>query len=141
MQRLNEMGYSYSTSKQLGPNQFKFDRVCPKFISLRPAVRSELITSTLLSENIIVLQVKKYIYSNINRLLKQFIEFVQEREFCLGAAALCRALRNAQLQGDIVQTHGTSPKAAGYLASQLRDWGTEQGHLLVFGAGDRFEFN
>lgn len=69
VQRLNEMGYSYSTSRQLGQNQFKFDRVCPKFISLRPAIRSDLIRSSLLSESIIVLQVEriKILIDNILR--------------------------------------------------------------------------
>lgn len=47
-------------------------------------------------------------------------------------------MKDAQLRGDVIQTHGTSPRAVAYLASQLRDQGPEAGGVILFGAGTRY---
>ncbi|XP_037297141.1 uncharacterized protein LOC115442158 isoform X2 [Manduca sexta] len=129
VKRLNELGYSYSSSKQLCAGEYRFDRVCPRFITLRPL------------ENISVGQLD---------LVKDGVIVLQEREFCEGASTLCRALRANALQGVVAQTHASSPRCSAYLAAQLKELAAvvkanmpaapvipELGKLVVFGAGDK----
>ncbi|CAH2063566.1 unnamed protein product, partial [Iphiclides podalirius] len=129
VQRLHELGYSYSCSRQLCAGEYRFDRVCPRFITLRPP------------DNLSIGQLE---------LVKNGVIVLQEREFCEGASTLCRALRANSLQGAVAQTHASSPRCSAYLAAQLRDLAAvvrasrppapatpELGRLVVFGAGDK----
>ncbi|XP_013161625.1 PREDICTED: uncharacterized protein LOC106113426 isoform X1 [Papilio xuthus] len=129
VKRLHELGYSYSSSRQLCAGEYRFDRVCPRFITLRPPDNVSIGQLDLVKSGIIVLQ---------------------EREFCEGASTLCRALRANALRGVVVQTHACSPRCSAYLAAQLRELaaalqaGTPPapatphlGKLVVFGAGDK----
>ncbi|CAH2091794.1 unnamed protein product [Euphydryas editha] len=129
IKRLNDLGYSYSNSRQLCAGEYRFDRVCPRFITLRPPDNVSFGQLDLVKEGIIVLQ---------------------EREFCEGASTLCRALRANALRGIVAQTHASSPRCSAYLAAQLRELAAvlksetpalpvtpELGKLVVFGAGDK----
>ncbi|KAJ8724889.1 hypothetical protein PYW07_015847 [Mythimna separata] len=131
VKRLHEMGYTYSNSRQLCAGEYRFDRVCPRFITLRPPENGSIGQMDLVREGVIVLQ---------------------EREFCEGASTLCRALRANALQGVVAQTHASSPRCSAYLAAQLRELAAvikakapaapatpELGKLVVFGAGDKVE--
>ncbi|CAG9563001.1 unnamed protein product [Danaus chrysippus] len=129
VERLHELGYSYSNSRQLCAGEYRFDRVCPRFITLRPPENVSIGQLDLVKDGIIVLQ---------------------EREFCEGASTLCRALRANSLRGVVAQTHASSPRCSAYLAAQLRELAAvlraqappapatpELGKLVVFGAGDK----
>ncbi|XP_050362867.1 uncharacterized protein LOC126781830 isoform X3 [Nymphalis io] len=131
VKRLNDMGYSYSNSRQLCAGEYRFDRVCPRFITLRPPDNVSFGQLDLVKEGVIVLQ---------------------EREFCAGASTLCRALRANALRGVVAQSHASSPRCSAYLAAQLRELAAvlksetpalpvtpELGKLVVFGAGDKAE--
>ncbi|XP_028028598.1 uncharacterized protein LOC114241818 isoform X1 [Bombyx mandarina] len=131
VKKLHELGYSYSSSRQLCAGEYRFDRVCPRFITLRPPASISIGKLDLVQEGIIVLQ---------------------EREFCEGASTLCRALRANSLQGVVAQTHASSPRCSAYLAAQLKELAAvlkaqtppapaipELGRLVVFGAGDKAE--
>ncbi|XP_047545611.1 uncharacterized protein LOC125077662 isoform X2 [Vanessa atalanta] len=131
VKRLNDMGYSYSNSRQLCAGEYRFDRVCPRFITLRPPDNISFGQLDLVKEGVIVLQ---------------------EREFCAGASTLCRALRANALRGVVAQSHASSPRCSAYLAAQLRELAAvlksetpalpvtpELGKLVVFGAGDKAE--
>ncbi|XP_052751597.1 uncharacterized protein LOC113523479 isoform X2 [Galleria mellonella] len=131
VKRLHELGYSYSNSRQLCAGEYRFDRVCPRFITLRPPESISIGQLDLVKEGVIVLQ---------------------EREFCEGASTLCRALRANSLRGVVAQTHASSPRCSAYLAAQLRELAAvlkatlptapatpELGKLVVFGAGDKVE--
>ncbi|XP_034825357.1 putative methyltransferase NSUN7 isoform X1 [Maniola hyperantus] len=127
--RLHELGYSYSNSRQLCAGEYRFDRVCPRFITLRPPANVSVGQLDLVKDGIIVLQ---------------------EREFCEGASTLCRALRANSLRGVVAQTHASSPRCSAYLAAQLKELAAilkaetpaapvtpQLGKLVVFGAGDK----
>ncbi|XP_045763931.1 uncharacterized protein LOC123866417 isoform X2 [Maniola jurtina] len=129
VKRLHESGYSYSNSRQLCAGEYRFDRVCPRFITLRPPANVSVGQLDLVKNGIIVLQ---------------------EREFCEGASTLCRALRANALRGVVAQTHASSPRCSAYLAAQLKELAAilkaetpaapvtpELGKLVVFGAGDK----
>ncbi|XP_028163905.1 uncharacterized protein LOC114355313 isoform X1 [Ostrinia furnacalis] len=131
VKRLHELGYSYSNSRQLCAGEYRFDRVCPRFITLRPPESVNVGQLDLVKNGVIVLQ---------------------EREFCEGASTLCRALRANSLRGVVAQTHASSPRCSAYLAAQLRELAAvlkakapaapatpELGKLVVFGAGDKVE--
>ncbi|CAB3258175.1 unnamed protein product [Arctia plantaginis] len=131
VKRLHELGFSYSNSRQLCAGEYRFDRVCPRFITLRPPLNMSIGQLDLVKQGTIVLQ---------------------EREFCEGASTLCRALRANCLQGVVAQTHASSPRCSAYLAAQLRDLAAvlkaktpaapatpTLGKLVVFGAGDKVE--
>ncbi|XP_050678248.1 uncharacterized protein LOC126974707 isoform X2 [Leptidea sinapis] len=131
VQRLHELGYSYSNSRQLCAGEYRFDRVCPRFITMRPPDHEGIGSLDLVKNGVIVLQ---------------------EREFCEGASTLCRALRACSLRGVVAQTHASSPRCSAYLAAQLRELASvlkaqapaapvtpELGKLVVFGAGDKVE--
>ncbi|CAG9791843.1 unnamed protein product [Diatraea saccharalis] len=129
VKRLQELGFSYSNSRQLCAGEYRFDRVCPRFITLRPPRNVGIGQLDLVKNGVIVLQ---------------------EREFCEGASTLCRALRANSLQGVVAQTHASSPRCSAYLAAQLRELAAvfkakappapatpQLGKLVVFGAGDK----
>ncbi|RVE42901.1 hypothetical protein evm_012456 [Chilo suppressalis] len=131
VKRLQELGYSYSNSRQLCAGEYRFDRVCPRFITLRPPHNAGIGQLDLVRDGVIVLQ---------------------EREFCEGASTLCRALRANCLQGVVAQSHASSPRCSAYLAAQLRELAAvlkakappapatpQLGKLVVFGAGDKVE--
>ncbi|XP_039745917.1 uncharacterized protein LOC120623765 isoform X2 [Pararge aegeria] len=131
VKRLHELGYSYSHSRQLCAGEYRFDRVCPRFITLRPPDHISIGKLDLVKDGVIVLQ---------------------EREFCEGASTLCRALRANALRGVVAQTHASSPRCSAYLAAQLKELAAilkaetpaapatpELGKLVVFGAGDKVE--
>ncbi|XP_059060270.1 uncharacterized protein LOC131853407 isoform X1 [Achroia grisella] len=131
VKKLHELGYSYSNSRQLCAGEYRFDRVCPRFITLRPPENTGIGQLDLVKDGVIVLQ---------------------EREFCEGASTLCKVLRANSLRGVVAQTHASSPRCSAYLAAQLRELAAvfkaklptapatpELGKLVVFGAGDKVE--
>ncbi|XP_053600314.1 uncharacterized protein LOC128669476 isoform X2 [Plodia interpunctella] len=131
VERLHQLGYSYSSSRTLCAGEYRFDRVCPRFITLRPPEHTTVGQMDLVQNSIIVLQ---------------------EREFCEGASTLCRALRANALTGVVAQSHASSPRCSAYLAAQLKELAAvlkaqtpaapatpQLGKLVVFGAGDKVE--
>ncbi|XP_060800787.1 uncharacterized protein LOC106139227 [Amyelois transitella] len=131
VEKLHQLGYSYSSSRQLCAGEYRFDRVCPRFITMRPPENTSVGQLDLVKNGIIVLQ---------------------EREFCEGASTLCRALRANCLTGVVAQSHASSPRSSAYLAAQLRELAAvlkaqtpaapatpQLGKLVVFGAGDKVE--
>ncbi|KAJ2950777.1 hypothetical protein O0L34_g9042 [Tuta absoluta] len=131
VRRLHDLGYTYSSSRILCAGEYRFDRVCPRFITIRPLPDVRIGQTDLVKDGVIVLQ---------------------EREFCEGASTLCRALRQSELRGAVAQTHASSPRSSAYLAAQLHELAAvlraktpaapatpDLGKLLVFGAGDNVE--
>ncbi|XP_048480966.1 uncharacterized protein LOC105392979 [Plutella xylostella] len=131
VRRLHELGFSYSASRQLCAGEYRFDRVCPRFITLRPPQNFSVGQMDLVKNGLIILQ---------------------EREFCEGASTLCRLLRARSLQGAVAQSHASSPRCSAYLAAQLQELAQvlkaetpaapavpELGRLVVFGAGDKID--
>ncbi|GBP48231.1 hypothetical protein EVAR_96820_1 [Eumeta japonica] len=131
IQRLHDLGYSYTKSKNLMSKEYSFDRVCPRFMTIRPAENESIGQLDIVKNGLIVLQ---------------------EREFCEGAANLCRILRATSLRGAVAQTHASSPRCSAYLAAQLKELAAvvkattpsapvtpQLGKLVVFGAGDNVE--
>ncbi|KAK0180586.1 hypothetical protein PV327_002953 [Microctonus hyperodae] len=105
-----------SDYKKLQKNNYAFDPICPKVIILHEKAREQLARSDL---------VRKHGFIFLNRSL------------CLGAAALARAIRVAQLCGPVILTHSMAPRHTGYLAGLLFDI-QKAGRLLVFGAGSKY---
>lgn len=96
-------------------NKFRWCPLCPMFVLFAPEDRVRLSASSLVRLNKLVLQ---------------------ERAFCFGAAALCKRMHELDLEGNILLTHVTTPRATAYLA-QLLQQNTKVSALLVYGAGDR----
>lgn len=65
---------------------------------------------------------------------EQFI--LQDRAFTYGPAVFCRLLGYFDIEGDIVQTHVSSPRSTAYLAALVHN-NTRVHEFLAFGAGNR----
>ncbi|OWR46394.1 hypothetical protein KGM_205183 [Danaus plexippus plexippus] len=68
VERLHELGYSYSNSRQLCAGEYRFDRVCPRFITLRPPQNVSIGQLDLVKEGIIVLQGYSMTYANMSNI-------------------------------------------------------------------------
>lgn len=105
----------HSTGTSLEYHHFKFDNVCPLFLQCLPENRGEFAQTELVVELKLVLQ---------------------DRAFSIGPAICSRLLDYFEINGDIVQTHVSSPRSTAYLAclfytnSRIKDF-------LAFGAGNR----
>ncbi|KAG7305267.1 hypothetical protein JYU34_009311 [Plutella xylostella] len=110
VRRLHELGFSYSASRQLCAGEYRFDRVCPRFITLRPPQNFSVGQMDLVKNGLIILQ---------------------EREFCEGASTLCRLLRARSLQGAVAQSHASSPRCSAYLAAQLQELAQVRLYIII----------
>ncbi|XP_037820397.1 uncharacterized protein LOC119609621 [Lucilia sericata] len=102
---------------ELQTAQFKWDNVCPLFLSCIPVDRSEFTKSDLV--------VKHY-----------FI--MQDRTFSLGPAVMARLLSFFDLNGDILQTHIDSPRSTAYLASLFYSV-NRINNFYVYGSGSNLK--
>ncbi|KAG8329312.1 hypothetical protein J6590_089599 [Homalodisca vitripennis] len=101
----------------LEPSTYKTDHLLPRFLHIMPSLREDLVESTLVKENHIIMQ---------------------ERTFCLGPAVVAQLLKDFSLSGKVAQTHVNSPITTAYLANLLVNNDKIEA-LLVFGAGYRKE--
>ncbi|KAF2905256.1 hypothetical protein ILUMI_00907 [Ignelater luminosus] len=104
-------------AKQLEPECYKWDTLCPNFISFHSSMRNSLAKSPLIQKHKLV---------------------VQDRSFCLGPATFGKIILDLELAGTVVQSHVNSPRTTAYLATLLSQ-NSKIKNLLVFGAGSRKE--
>lgn len=102
-------------TKALEMNQFKFDKLCPQFLTCLPSDRTSFAQCDLIKCN-------------------DFI--MQDRTFSLGPAIFARLLDYFELEGNVVQTHVASPKSTAYLAS-LFLCNNRVEKFIAFGAGEK----
>lgn len=103
-------------TKPLEINQYKFDKLCPQFLTCLPLDRSSFAKCDIIKNN-------------------DFI--TQDRTFSLGPAIFGRLLDYFELEGNVVQTHVASPKSTAYLAS-LFLCNNRVEKFIAFGAGDKY---
>ncbi|XP_055384339.1 uncharacterized protein LOC129613998 [Condylostylus longicornis] len=101
--------------KPLLSNQYKWDKVCPLFLSCLPSDRSEFAKSDLVKSNCFILQ---------------------DRTFSIAPAILSRLLDHFDIEGDIIQTHVSSPRSTAYLAALFYSI-NRVNNFLAFGAGSK----
>ncbi|XP_067645944.1 uncharacterized protein [Eurosta solidaginis] len=77
-------------------NHYRWDNVCPLFVSCVPKDKGEFTKSKLVTQHYII---------------------IQDKSFSYGPAVMSRLLDYFQLSGDILQTHISSPRSTAYLAS------------------------
>lgn len=102
-------------AKDLGPENFKWDRHCPLTIAFHCSMRQEVAQSSLVKTHKLI---------------------VQDRSFCLGPATFWKVVEDLQLCGNVVQTHVNSPRATAYLAILLSQ-NEKISKLMAFSAGKR----
>ncbi|XP_059608104.1 uncharacterized protein LOC132255948 [Phlebotomus argentipes] len=103
--------------ESLALNQFKWDRVCPFYMQCLPANRGLLAQTPF---------------------IKDFMFILQDRAFSIGPAYFSRLLDHFTINGDVVQTHVSSPRSTAYLASLFLT-NARVRNFLAFGAGPRVE--
>lgn len=101
----------------LALNQFKWDRVCPFYMQCLPENRGLLAQTPF---------------------IKDFMFILQDRAFSIGPAYFSRLLDHFTINGDVVQTHVSSPRSTAYLASLFLT-NARVRNFLAFGAGPRLE--
>uniref|UniRef100_A0A336M9L1 CSON014079 protein n=1 Tax=Culicoides sonorensis TaxID=179676 RepID=A0A336M9L1_CULSO len=123
IQSLNLMGLSEVPMPQdktaklcaIKRNQFRFDKLCPQFLSCFPNDRSKFTRIDMIQKHELILQ---------------------DKTFSIGPAVFSQLLEFLQLEGDVVQSHISSPRSTAYLAALLRN-NDKVKRFLVFGAGSR----
>lgn len=113
-------GFSESQDNELGEvalakYAFKWDKLCPFFVSCFPADRSEFSKSTMITSHQLIMQ---------------------DRAFTVGPAIFSRLLDYFEIEGDILQTHLSSPRSIAYLAALHRS-SCRVNNIIVFGGGAR----
>ncbi|GAB0093934.1 Ubiquitin-protein ligase E3A, N-terminal zinc-binding domain [Sergentomyia squamirostris] len=103
--------------EDLSLNQFKWDRVCPFYMQCLPTNRGLLAQTPF---------------------IKDFMFILQDRAFSIGPAYFSRLLDYFTINGDVVQTHVSSPRSTAYLASLFLT-NARFRNFLAFGAGARVE--
>lgn len=110
----------FPTDRHLKPcaltrNQFRFDKLCPQFLSCFPYDRSKFTRIDMIQKHELILQ---------------------DKTFSIGPAVFSQLLEYLELEGDVVQTHISSPRSTAYLAALLKN-NDKVKQFLVFGAGSR----
>lgn len=101
----------------LQKNYYKWDKVCPLFMSCIPDDRGHFAQTELIRDH-------------------QFI--MQDRAFSLGPAVFSRLLHYYEVEGDVVQTHVSSPRSVAYLAALFHN-NNRVNRFIAFGAGGRLK--
>ncbi|KAK4883650.1 hypothetical protein RN001_006969 [Aquatica leii] len=104
-------------SASLSPNSYKWDQICPNFLTFHHSLRTILARSYLVQKHKLI---------------------VQDRSFCLGPATFGKVVRELELKGTVIQSHVNSPRTTAYLA-MLLSRNSRINNLIVFGAGSRKE--
>lgn len=89
--------------------------MCPQFLTCIPLNRALFAQTDVIKNN-------------------EFI--MQNRTFALGPGVFSRLLDYYELDGNVIQTHVSSPKSIAYLASLFLS-NNRVGNFIVFGAGSR----
>lgn len=97
-------------------NYYKFDKICPQFLTCIPMDRG--------------------IFAQCN-LIKNYNFIMQDRTFTLGPAIFFRLLDYFELRGKVIQTHVTSPKSTAYLASLFLTSNRIE-KFVAFGAEEKY---
>ncbi|KAB0801885.1 hypothetical protein PPYR_04071 [Photinus pyralis] len=108
---------SIDFNASLSPNSYKWDQLCPNFLTFHHSLRSILARSYLVQKHKLI---------------------VQDRSFCLGPATFGKVVSELELTGTVIQSHVNSPRTTAYLAMLLSK-NAKINNLLVFGAGSRKE--
>ncbi|XP_055856969.1 uncharacterized protein LOC129919895 isoform X2 [Episyrphus balteatus] len=101
------------TEQPLKENQYKWDRICPLFLSILPLDRSAFAQTDFIRNHFLIMQ---------------------DRTFALAPAIVSQLLDHYELDGDVVQTHVSSPRSTAYLASLFRSI-NRVGDFLAYGCG------
>ncbi|KAL3278493.1 hypothetical protein HHI36_013812 [Cryptolaemus montrouzieri] len=101
--------------KDLGPDNFKWDRHCPLTVAFHYSMRTQLAKSNLVRSHKLI---------------------VQDRSFCVGPATFWKVVEDLQLSGTVIQTHVNSPRSTAYLANLLAQ-NERIKKIMAFSAGRR----
>nr|XP_023020678.1 uncharacterized protein LOC111509210 [Leptinotarsa decemlineata] len=101
--------------KQIGRNNFRWDRHCPQIIAFHASIRPKLAKSRFVKEHLLI---------------------VQDKSFCLGPATFGKLIEDLELTGSVIQTHVNSPRTTAYLATILSH-NEKIRKLMAFSAGKR----
>lgn len=124
----------------LQQRHFKWDKLCPLFVSCIPLDRSQFAKSTLIKNHQFIMQVSQTPLPCDYEEEQRKILF-QDRAFPPGPAIFSRLLEYFEVEGDIVQTHLSSPRSIAYLAA-LFHANYRVHDIIIFGAGQRLnEYN
>nr|XP_036216388.1 uncharacterized protein LOC106617935 [Bactrocera oleae] len=113
---LHECGYILQESDNmyiLDTNHYRWDNVCPLFVSCVPQDKGAFTKSKLVTQHYFI---------------------IQDKAFSYGPAVMSRLLDYFQLSGDILQTHISSPRSTAYLASLFHSV-NRVNNFYVYGAG------
>ncbi|XP_039966403.1 uncharacterized protein LOC120778596 [Bactrocera tryoni] len=113
---LHECGYILQEDDNthiLDTNHYRWDNVCPLFVSCVPQDKGEFTKSKIVTQHYFV---------------------IQDKAFSYGPAVMSRLLDYFQLSGDILQTHISSPRSTAYLASLFHSV-NRLNNFYAYGAG------
>ncbi|XP_038114082.1 uncharacterized protein LOC6032410 isoform X2 [Culex quinquefasciatus] len=99
----------------LSVGRFKWDKLCQQVITIYPENRTEFIRSEIFQEHEMV---------------------IQDRSFMIGPSMFVNLLDLYELNGDVVQTHISSPRSTAYLASLLAN-SKRCRNFIAFGCGSK----
>lgn len=99
----------------LSVGRFKWDKLCQQVITIYPENRTEFIRSEIFQEHEMV---------------------IQDRSFMIGPSMFVNLLDFYELNGDVVQTHISSPRSTAYLASLLAN-SKRCRNFIAFGCGSK----
>ncbi|XP_053686098.1 uncharacterized protein LOC128735638 [Sabethes cyaneus] len=101
--------------KPLKAQRYKWDQMCPQVLSIYPAKRTEFIRSEIFQRHEMI---------------------IQDRSFLLGPTIFVNLLEFYELNGDVIQTHISSPRSTAYLASLLAN-SRRVRNFVAFGCGNK----
>lgn len=123
----------------LQQNHFKWDKICPLFVSCIPLDRSDFAKTTLMRDNQFIMQASFRVQHRSKHFIRWYTQWYfirQDRAFTVGPAIFSRLLEYFEIEGDIVQTHLSSPRSIAYLAG-LFECNYRVNDIIIYGAGSR----
>ncbi|XP_055629811.1 uncharacterized protein LOC129770776 isoform X2 [Toxorhynchites rutilus septentrionalis] len=101
----------------LSVGRYKWDKLCPQVIAIYPENRTEFVRSEIFQRHEMI---------------------IQDRSFMLGPMIFINLLEFYQLNGDVLQTHISSPRSTAYLASLLAN-SKRCRNFIAFGCGNKLK--
>lgn len=121
----------------LQQNHYKWDKVCPLFMSCVPQDRGQFSETELVRNEKFVMQVGILFMILKNRISQHiFLNTKQDRTFSFGPAVFSHLLGYFDIEGDVLQTQVSSPRSTAYLAALVLH-NPRVHEFLAFGAGSR----
>lgn len=115
----------------LKENQFKWDKICPLFLSSEGTSNM----AKMIEEDRFVLTVSHWPIQTVDKHMNDFFTF-QNRAFAIGPAIFSRLMEFFEIEGDVLQTHFTSLCSIAYLAALAHN-NNRVRDFIVYGAGTK----